>query len=223
MIAACLNDTSSKDAAAGGGNGGAAIGTGPGSSIHEPTTTVAAREAVYNLREMEYGTLEGATIAGEVTAEIRKISKRWRDGEVDLKVGGVGGESPRATALRAADAVAGLLVHRAGEHVVLVAHSHVNKALLSAVLPTAEPSTIEGGSRDGDNGGEDGGGGGSASSTMPEPEISMVYDNILLFGFLCLFLKVLLKAKTLSLWSEPNFHGANLLSHPPASRFPRCC
>ena len=89
VIAACLNDTSSKDAAAGGGNGGAAIGTGPGSSIHEPTTTVAAREAVYNLREMEYGTLEGATIAGEVTAEIRKISKRWRDGEVDLKVGGV--------------------------------------------------------------------------------------------------------------------------------------
>jgi hypothetical protein len=40
------------------------------------------------MREMDYGDLEGAKIAGDVGLTIKQISQPWKDGDTDVRVGG---------------------------------------------------------------------------------------------------------------------------------------
>uniref|UniRef100_A0A7S1W2G1 Phosphoglycerate mutase (2,3-diphosphoglycerate-dependent) n=1 Tax=Alexandrium catenella TaxID=2925 RepID=A0A7S1W2G1_ALECA len=92
------------------------------------------RLALEDLREMAYGTLEGARIA-DVRGEMAAVAQRWRSGQTDHCVGGAG-ESPEDVARRALRAVAGLLESRAGQTVLLVCHSWVIKALVASVVPS---------------------------------------------------------------------------------------
>merc|ERR1711920_493237 len=53
----------------------------------------ASRAALEELNEMGYGELEGCKLA-DVRSTVISVAKRWKAGEVDLRVGRLGGESP---------------------------------------------------------------------------------------------------------------------------------
>ena len=85
------------------------------------------------LGEMHYGRLEGASIA-KVKDQIGEAARRWRAGETSLAVGGEGGESPEALIRRVSHSLHALLSGRAGQSILLVGHSHVNKVGLNISL-----------------------------------------------------------------------------------------
>lgn len=109
-----------------------------------PAAAAAAVHQLHDVREMEYGTLESVAMDTYVMKEIKRISQEWRSGNVGHKVGGPSGESPAGTAARAAAALTGLVQQDLGgeqQVLVVVAHSHVNKALLAAALPASATAT----------------------------------------------------------------------------------
>lgn len=102
----------------------------------------ARRVCMPDLCEMRYGALEGAPMA-KVATEIGDIARRWKNGETDLKVGGADGESPEDLLARAVCSLSRLASGSFGGRcggatperpvqILVVAHSHFNKALLSA-------------------------------------------------------------------------------------------
>ncbi|CAE7677602.1 FHY [Symbiodinium pilosum] len=92
------------------------------------------RLVVEDLCEMRYGLLEGAVIAN-VGAEMKTIAQAWRDGNVEERVGGEQGESPKDLVDRVMRALSTSLQHQEGKAVLLVCHSWVNKALIAMATP----------------------------------------------------------------------------------------
>ena len=93
----------------------------------------AHRTTHIGLGEMMYGDIEGKPIA-EMRDTMGLISKSWREGDTSVRVGGPDGESPVTLldrALGALRAVSHGLPERAT--MLVVAHSHLNKALLAGL------------------------------------------------------------------------------------------
>ena len=85
------------------------------------------------LREMLYGELEGRPMA-ELSETMGSISKSWREGNTSVRVGGPDGDSPETLLDRALEALRELS-HGLPERgtILVVAHSHLNKALLASL------------------------------------------------------------------------------------------
>lgn len=93
----------------------------------------ALRNTHAGLGEMMYGDIEGRPIA-EMGKTMGLISKSWREGDTSVRVGGPDGDSPETLLNRALAALReasdGL---PEGAAILVVAHSHVNKALLASL------------------------------------------------------------------------------------------
>ena len=97
------------------------------------------RVALTGLREQAFGTLEGLPIA-DCRAEFDELNAAWRAGRTYEPVGG--GESPDDVLARAQGVLwgDGLLGSRApGRQVAVVAHSTINKVVLSHALGKGLP------------------------------------------------------------------------------------
>jgi len=95
----------------------------------------ARRIIVEELREMNYGSLEGAQMKNvAVQREMGKISDCWRAGETSHRVGGHG-ESLDDVAKRGSEIITRLLAGLPGKTVVAVAHSHLIKCVLAHAIP----------------------------------------------------------------------------------------
>merc|ERR1712232_236734 len=94
----------------------------------------AERMSISDLREMCYGSLDGASIS-QVRSEIGEVARRWRLGETELPVGGADGESPRLVVDRVQRSLQAVLQNRLGRSVLFVCHAHVNKALIASAIP----------------------------------------------------------------------------------------
>ena len=72
-----------------------------------------------------------------------ELFQAWRDGDVELQVGGPAGEGPVAVAARMRASVLDVVKSApSGSMVVLVTHSHAIKALLADLLPCKGLSDI---------------------------------------------------------------------------------
>eukprot|EP00928_Gymnodinium_smaydae_P043481 TRINITY_DN29118_c0_g1_i1.p1 TRINITY_DN29118_c0_g1~~TRINITY_DN29118_c0_g1_i1.p1 ORF type:complete len:488 (+),score=98.53 TRINITY_DN29118_c0_g1_i1:74-1465(+) len=96
------------------------------------------RRVLGDLREMDYGDIDGAPIK-EVRARLAEVSRRWSEGEVDLAPAR-NGESPRCVASRAWAALDALRLDLSqrwpgGGSLVLICHSWIAKALIATALP----------------------------------------------------------------------------------------
>lgn len=93
----------------------------------------ALRATHVGLGEMLYGELEGKPIA-EMGETMGLISKSWREGDTSVRVGGPDGDNPE-TLLDRALAALRELSHGLpeGATMLVVAHSHLNKALLASL------------------------------------------------------------------------------------------
>jgi broad specificity phosphatase PhoE len=94
----------------------------------------AAQRVVHRgLGEMLYGEIEGKPIA-EMGKQMGQIAQSWREGDTSVRVGGPEGESPEVLLERAQAALADVSAELpVGGTLLVVAHSHVNKALLAAL------------------------------------------------------------------------------------------
>ncbi|CAE7877394.1 FHY [Symbiodinium necroappetens] len=92
------------------------------------------RLVIDDLREMRYGLLEGALIA-DVGDEMKSIAKAWRDGNLEERVGGERGESPKDLVVRVLHGLSRSLQQQEGKAVLLFCHSWVNKALIALATP----------------------------------------------------------------------------------------
>ena len=93
-----------------------------------------ARAARRELCEQDFGCLEGLP-RSECTQQLEALNAAWSAGQTDVPV--EGGESPDQVLARACEALwgDGLLGSRVpGRHVVAVAHSTLNKAVMSHAL-----------------------------------------------------------------------------------------
>lgn len=97
----------------------------------------AKRVVLDDLKEMAYGTLEGARIA-DVGGEMAIVAQQWRDGATEARVGGDCGESPQDLSARVLKALRVLLDGQHGRTILLVGHSWVNKVVIAAVTPGLE-------------------------------------------------------------------------------------
>lgn len=93
----------------------------------------AHRTTHVGLGEMLYGDIEGKAIA-DMRETMGLISKSWREGDTSVRVGGADGESPVTLLDRALGALR-TVSHGLSERatMLVVAHSHLNKALLAGL------------------------------------------------------------------------------------------
>mmetsp|Transcript_18126 Transcript_18126/g.38733 ORF Transcript_18126/g.38733 Transcript_18126/m.38733 type:complete len:414 (+) Transcript_18126:197-1438(+) len=98
------------------------------------------RTVCQDLKEMAYGTMEGAKIS-EIREFIGEVSKKWKDGQTKVAVGG--GESPEGLVERTTAALESLVADRQGQTVLLACHSWVNKAMIASVLPNMGLSRLQ--------------------------------------------------------------------------------
>lgn len=96
--------------------------------------STAKRIELDDLREMSYGSFEGACITN-VSHQVKATSGHWRRGQTNHRLCSEAGESPEDVANRVLPALCCFLEKHPDQTVLLVCHNWVNRVLLASAMP----------------------------------------------------------------------------------------